>query len=227
MFKTETHLHTKDSSPCGFIKAITMVRRYAEAGYSTLFITDHLTGGFSDKLGDLPWNDKVTIFLAGYYRARLEGEKLGVRVLMAAEVGLRDYPKNHYLVYNIDKAFLEKCEHIFDMNIEQFCDFAHAHGAFVVQAHPFRDGHCFPTPQCIDALEVHNPNPRHENDDERCMAVAAEHHLPMTAGSDAHRDEDVTGTGILTEEKIECAADYLRLLQNGGVQIYYPAQEEA
>ena len=35
MFKTETHLHTSEISPCGKISAKEMVKRYHEAGYKT------------------------------------------------------------------------------------------------------------------------------------------------------------------------------------------------
>ena len=37
----------------------------------------------------------------------------------------------------------------------------------------------------------------------------------MTAGSDAHRYEDVAGAGMGSAEKIETAGDYIRLVRSG------------
>ena len=60
-FKTETHLHTLEGSPDGRLPAAELVRMYHEAGYSTICISDHVKQGYFDKLGDIPWEEKVKI----------------------------------------------------------------------------------------------------------------------------------------------------------------------
>ena len=50
---------------------------------------------------------------------------------------------------------------------------------------------------------------------EKSEAVAKEHGLFMIGGSDAHRDEDSAGSGILTEEKIESAEQFMKILKEG------------
>ncbi len=40
MFKTETHLHVSEVSPCGKVKAIDMVKLYHKAGCKTLFVSE-------------------------------------------------------------------------------------------------------------------------------------------------------------------------------------------
>ena len=214
MFKTETHLHTAEASPCSHIGAAEMVRLYAEAGYKTVFISDHLLRRYFDKLGDLSWKEKTAAFFHAYELARAAGERYGINVLRSAEVCL-DCSKNHYLIYGFDDAFIAEREDLFELSLKEFCDYAHAHGVTVVQAHPYRDDKTTPDLDCIDALEVHNPNPRHENYTDRAIAYAKEHGLAMTCGSDAHRPEDIARGGVATDFEIKTTADYINALMQG------------
>ena len=74
MFKTETHLHTAEVSPCASLRAREMMHRYKDAGYSTVFVSDHFQASTIEKYGRIPWSEKMSIFLAGYYLAKCEGE---------------------------------------------------------------------------------------------------------------------------------------------------------
>ena len=214
MFKTETHLHTSEASPCSRLSAVEMVRLYAEAGYSTIFIADHLLKRYFDKLGDISWREKIKAFFTAYDLAKAEGDRLGVNVLLSAEIGLTCSP-NHYLIYGFDYSFIEEREDLFSLSVKEFCDYAHDHGVTVVQAHPYRDGETVPSEDGIDALEVHNPNPRHENYTDRAIAYAKEHGLAMTCGSDAHRPEDIARGGVMTDFEIKTTTDYVNALMQG------------
>ena len=55
MYKTETHLHTAPVSSCGKISPEDMIRRYAENGYTTVFISDHFAPYHFDTLGKGAW----------------------------------------------------------------------------------------------------------------------------------------------------------------------------
>lgn len=218
MFKTETHIHTREVSDCSRKRARDMVALYKEAGYSTVFITDHFQPNSIDVLGDIPWSDKMAIFLSGYYKAKHEGEKLGVNVLLGAEFRFAD-SKNHYLAYGITKEFLDAHPDLHKMAAAEFLPIARAEGVFIVHAHPYRDDRNCATPELVDAIEVYNSNPRHEDYSERSVALAKEYDLPITAGSDAHRDEDIAGSGIETEEEIKTTADFIRLVKERKVRI--------
>jgi len=218
MFKTETHLHVREVSPCGKLPAAEMVRLYHEAGYRTLFISDHFHKKYFDKLGDISWEEKVDQFLSGYETAKAAAEKTGVHILPAAELRLNG-DCNDYLLYGIDEAFLKKRPDVLEMTIEAFYTYAKEHGVTVVQAHPCRDGVCIPTPEFVDGLEVYNSNPRHENFSEQVMELAQRHQRAMTAGSDAHRLEDVALSGVMTETEICTADDYVRALLRGELKM--------
>ncbi len=218
MFKTETHLHTAEVSRCGKLRAFQMVRAYKEAGYSTLFITDHFQRNTLDALGDIPWAEKISIFLSGYYSAKYEGDRLGVTVLPGAEVCFEGDP-NHYLLFGLTKEFLLANEDLHTYGIEKMREAAHKSGILVVQAHPNRDGACVPVPDKVDGFEVYNSNPRHDDRSDQSFMIAAAHGLPMIGGSDAHRTEDIGGSGVLTEERIESAAQLIGLLRAGRCEV--------
>ena len=212
MYKTETHLHVAEVSRCSHLTADEMIRLYNEAGYSTVFVTDHFNPAyFEDDSRGKTREERVDWFVGGYAAAKRVGDELGMDVIFAMEMHLRG-THNHYLLYGIDRDFLLEAYNMFDKTPQDVYGLAKKHGVTMVQAHPYRDGNCCPTPQCVDAIEVINPNPRHENFDEKAIETARSFDLPMTSGSDAHRPEDVARGGVMTEERIRTTEDYLKAL---------------
>lgn len=218
MFKTETHLHVSEVSPCSQLSAAEMVERYHKAGYKTLVVSDHFQAGYFDSLGDLSWDEKIDTFLIGYHKVKAAAEKVSMNSILAAEIQLKG-SCNHYLLYGIDEAFLKKCPTMLEMNVETFYPYAKQHGITVIQAHPYRDNACNPTPEFVDGFEVYNSNPRHENFTSRAIETAQQYHKPMTAGSDAHRIEDIAHSGVITEQEIRTADDYIRMFYNNELQL--------
>ena len=219
MYKIETHLHTAEVSACSRIKAREMIKKYHEAGYSTVFVADHFQDNSIDVLGDIPWSDKMTIFLSGYYKAKFEGNKLGVNVLPAAEFKLAD-SKNHYLAYGITKEFLDAHPDLHKLTIPEFSKIARENGIILIHAHPYRDGNDNPVPEYVDGVEMYNSNPRHEDNSERSEALVKNNpSLWISAGSDAHREEDVAKSGVISEYEIKTVDDFIKLLRSGEAKI--------
>lgn len=216
MYKTETHLHTAETSGCADVRAGEMVRLYYEAGYKTIFVTDHFSPQFLNHLGDAPWEDKIAIFMAGFYKAVRYARPYDMNVLLAAEITFSDSP-NDYLVYGITREFLNEHPDLCEMGIEKFYKIAQQHNMFVVQAHPNRDNICFPTPQYVDALEVYNSNPRHQDLSDKTEQCADENNLYKTYGSDAHKLEDIGGSGVLSNKEIKSVEDYINLIKSGEI----------
>lgn len=214
MYKTEPHLHVAEVSPCSRLSARDAVRLYAEAGYHTVFISDHLKKTTYESYGDLSWEKKSARFLVGYENAREAGQEYGVNVLLSAELQLSE-SGNHYLLYGFDKEFLDKRQDFFDMSIAEFYAYAKENGVTVIQAHPYRDGAASPAYPHIDAIEAYNSNPRHQNHSERAFLLARENGIPVTAGSDTHRTEDVAFSGVGSSYEIRTAEDYVRLVMSG------------
>ena len=214
MYKTETHLHTSEVSRCGKVSAAEMISRYRDAGYTTVFVCDHFTADYFRRYGDISWEEKVSRHLRGYRAAKEAGDALGVHVLLSSELRFEG-SVNDYLLYGIDESFLLECRGVFSMQIEAFIDYAHARGVSVIQAHPMRGGKCTPTPLYVDGMEVYNTNPRHENFTGETLAIARQHGLLITSGSDAHRPEDIACGGIQTDTPITSAAEYIAALRTG------------
>lgn len=226
MYKTETHLHTSEVSRCGKLTAAEMITRYHAAGYRTVFVTDHFQQKTINKWietkGEMTWAEIVAHFKTGWAAAHAVGEPLGMSVILSAELRLNE-SRNHYLLYgDLDDAFFLDRPDMLAMSIADFHAYAASREVTVVQAHPLRDGKNLPTPNHIDAMEVCNPNPRHINFEDAVTAIARYHSLPMTGGSDAHRPEDVAGSGVLTAEPIRSAGDYAEALRSGSFEIIRP-----
>ncbi len=221
MFKTETHLHTSEVSCCGRLTAAEMVESYKAAGYSTIVVTDHLYKRFADRLGDVSWEQFVDAFLEGYRRARAAAEGLDMVVLLGAELELVCHAgaKRHYLIYGEVEKFLRAHEWIYNMTLEELREATSREGICLVQAHPHRDGEFRPTPEWVDGIEVFNSNARHEDYDFHSIRVAREGGLVMTGGSDAHRAEDVAGSGIMTREPIRTSGELVRAIMSGEAEI--------
>ena len=216
MYKTETHLHVSEVSACSRLSAEEMVKLYFEAGYRTIFVSDHFKQNYFDSLGDIAWEEKIKNFLSGYRKAKALASQYGMHVLLAAEVTL---VPNHYLLYGVTEEFLCKFPALYNMEKDRFYEAAKEHGIFVVQAHPFRDGKCVPTPQYADGFEIYNSNPRHNDFNDKAENIAKENGLYITAGSDAHRLEDIAGSGILTEVEIKTTEDFVNVIKGGAFQI--------
>jgi len=218
MYKTEPHLHTFPVSSCSKLRADQLIRLHKDAGYDTVIISDHFARYHYEKLEErlgrkLSWEEYVDLFRTGYEAAKEAGDACGIRVLYSVELSLG---VNHFLLYGADKAFLMLRSDLFDLTPEAFCAHAKAHGVTVIQAHPLRDGKCTPYPEDVDGFEVLNSHPRHDNHNEEVQAIADRYpHLLQTAGSDAHRIQDIGGTAVLSETPVETVEDYLALLRSG------------
>ena len=216
MFKTETHLHTKETSKCSRLSALEMVKLYSEKGYKTIFVSDHMNSDFLIKNSNLSVFDAVHNFLTGYYNAKEVGDKYGVNVLLSAEYSISfNGIDNHYLLYGIDEEFIYANPNEEKMTIEKLRKITNDVGALLIQAHPFR-GSCFPTPLYVDGMEIYNSNPRHfvKSDEERVSEVIQQFDLFTIGGSDAHLVEDVGLSGIGSNYEIKTAQDFVNLIKN-------------
>lgn len=214
MYKIETHLHTSEGSPCGKLPAAEIVEFYHKAGFKTVFVTDHFVSRLIHSQGQGSWEEKMERYMLGYRNAKAAGDAFGMNILFAAEFQFAD-SKRHYLVYGIDQSFLNTYPNLDQLSLAEFMPIAKKHGLFMVQAHPFRDMTNTPTPEYVDGLEVINSNPRHLPYDELAEETAAQYHLYRTAGSDAHRPEDVGKAYMMSEKEICTVEEFIALVKSG------------
>lgn len=222
-YKYETHMHTREASACASSTGAEMARAHKQAGYTGIFVTDHFFNGNSAIPRELPWQERVERFCLGYEHAREEGERIGLQVFFGFEYA---YHGAEFLVYNLDKQWLLAHENIDLCSPRQALLQMHQSGAFVIQAHPFRErdyiDHIQLFPRDIDGVEAVNAahlgeEGRHMN--QRALAYARMFDLPATAGSDSHSVGCLFGGGVEFPEKLKTPLDYLTNLQAGRVRL--------
>ncbi len=219
MFKTETHSHSLPISICSKIETKELVRLYKDAGFDTLFLTNHFSMSHFEKWGKaMTHSERVDTMYNDYLEAKKEGDKIGLIVLFAVEFSLRG---NHYLLYGATPEFLKLRDDFFDMEFEEFYKFAKAYGVTVIQAHPFWEVTGVATPQCVDGFEGINQGMyATEMHNDLTLNAAKEYGLPISCGSDTHKTEGVGQTAMLSKEKITSAQQYIDLLFKGELILF-------
>ncbi|MCM1190092.1 MAG: histidinol-phosphatase [bacterium] len=218
----ETHMHTSEASACGACSGAEMARAYAEAGYTGIIVTDHFFYGNTAVDRSLPWSEWVDRYCLGYEHAKEEGEKLGLQVFFGWE---SCYRGTEFLVYGLDRQWLLQHPEIRDATVEEQFKLVHEGGGIVVQAHPYREASYISEirlfPQYSDAVEGINASHsslvkgagRHPEFNERAIAYAEEHGLPLTAGSDQHSTEMLWG-GMMFSRRLRDIHDFTRAVLN-------------
>ena len=200
----DLHVHTSETSGCGKVPAAEMARLYKEAGYDGITITDHL---IARKNIEMPTEDRVNWYLGGYRAAKAEGERLGLVVLLGAE--LRFVQGNEdFLLFGLEDSDIPYLMGLLDsgMSEEDFYPLIHSLDRFVmIQAHPFREGLRQMPLDCLDGIEVYNGHPGHDSHNDLALQRA---HLGgadfiFTSGSDAHQVPHVGRGGMLTDVWID------------------------
>lgn len=222
LYQAETHCHTMEVSPCSHIPAKYIVRDYAEAGYKYVFITDHYHPAVleSPAMQGKSWEERVELYLAGYYAAKKAAEGTDVQVMLAMETTLGYDPAigigEDFLLYGFDKRFLLEYPYLYRYGYKEFYRLAREKGYLTFQAHPYRYGLEPVRPICYDGIEVVNTHPRHRSRNDRATDYALENGLYLIGGSDTHAEEDVGRGGILLPEGIGTPMDLVAYYKENG-----------
>ncbi|MBQ9760287.1 MAG: PHP domain-containing protein [Clostridia bacterium] len=218
MNRYELHIHTAECDKAAAMPAAELVRRYHEAGYAGMVVTDHyfdiFDEWFADELKGMSRKEYIHRWLKGYYAAREEGERLGFVVLPGAEVRFKD-TKNDYLIYGVDEQFFYDSPPLSELGSVEWLVNALPKNACVVQAHPFRNDMTVRVPTPLFGLEGFNGgNSRFRN---QMAKTFAEHYgKPITSGSDYHGGKHRFAVGgIETPKLIKTPKDLTDVLRSG------------
>ncbi len=220
MYKIETHLHTTVFSPCGMVEPEETVRRYYQAGYHGLVVTDHYRlDAFQFAGVDLSKpGDKLHAFLEGYRQVKRFADQVGMVTYYGAEIQFAE-SHNDYLLYGFSDVLLADPEKVCRMGVVAFSELARQDGALLIQAHPYRTG-CFPVANClVDGYEAINRHDVHVNRNELALVLANASGLIRTSGGDFHDPEDVCIAGIDAEYLPQNSMGFASLLRSGRYQL--------
>ena len=223
MNRYELHIHTAECDRAAQLPAAELVRRYHEAGYAGMVITDHYFSifdeWFEEELRGMDRRQYIERWLKGYYCAREEGERLGFTVLPGAEVRFQD-GKNDYLIYGLDEQFFYESPDLSKLGSVELLINALPKHACVVQAHPFRNDMLVRDPSPLFGLEGFNGgNSRFRN---QLAKTYAEHYgKAITSGSDYHgiKQKRFAVGGIETECVIRTPRDLTDVLRSGNYSL--------
>lgn len=209
-YKTELHLHTSPASGCSEIPPELAVENYAKLGYHSIVVCNHFYPGmrFVD-------NKKQCIdaYLADYELAVEAGRKHGVNVILGCEIRFSENA-NDYLLFGIDREFLNDAYDCLDMGIEKFSEEFRGDGRLLIQAHPFRNGMTEVPPEYLDGIESFNMHPNHNSRVAMASKYAKKHHLIETAGTDYHHPGHEGMAALLTKSEIKTSSDIVDVLRS-------------
>ncbi len=179
-YKTELHAHTSPVSRCADFKPDEVIKTYAAAGADSIVITNHLTP-------ETIAYDEVKSYLDDYFLALDAGKKLGVKVILGAEIRFEEN-KNDYLVYGICPDDIEKMASYIPRGLREFYKDFKNEKNLIIQAHPFHKGLERAPLDCIDGVESFNLHPRHNRPVGITAKYAKENDLLVTGASDYHHE---------------------------------------
>ena len=219
-FKTELHCHTSEFSYCSGQSGKDKIKQYAEAGYTTVVLTNHYNYNYTG------WEDHVP-FVRRFFEA---GEIMrdaapdGMTVLTGIEMRFPD-TWNDYLVFGLTEEQLLTMPDVCKMHISDFHEKVNEFGGIVIQAHPFRDMMTICRFEWIDGIEVYNGgNKRRNLIYDKTAAFWAEcacetKKFIVTSGSDHHNADNEICGGIITDEAIRSSEQLVSILKSGKYEL--------
>lgn len=216
-YRYEVHMHNCVASKCGKTAPADYISEYKRLGYTGIIMTDHFYHGNTAIDRDLPWEDFVEGFCAGYEQAKEEGDRQGFDVFFAWE---ENFHGDEYLIYGPDKAWLKAHPEIITSTQAEQLELIHSAGGVVVQAHPFRERAYIDTvnlhPYQCDAIEACNYS-NHEYEDILAYHFCRKWGIKMTSGSDIHdvANSAQSQAGMLFKKPLKSIWDYVEAIKTG------------
>ena len=221
MYKYETHSHTFPVSQCAHASVYETVEFYKSLGYDGIFITNHfLDGNISINKNDT-YENKINFHYSDYEQAAEYGRQLGIKVFAGAEVSYRG---TDFLVYGLDKSWFLAHPETEAMKMSEKLRVFAENGAFIVQAHPFREAayidHIRLFPRLIHGAEVINAN-RTDFENSMAKTYAESYNLCHFAGSDNHLGKNQPNlAGMQSERPIADEKDFISAAKAGELEIF-------
>jgi predicted metal-dependent phosphoesterase TrpH len=212
LFLYDPHVHTKETSRCGWIPAATLVELYSRHQYAGIVVTDHMHEGYISLLDcSDDWDACVDSFLTGYRLAKHAqtswyGRHTGHGIALPEN-------NNDYLVYGIDETFLRRNPYMYRMGHSAFYQIFKDE-VLIIQAHPFRDENSTVFFDSVHGIEIINCSPRHDNFNDRALESSINYpDLLRSCSSDAHRPGDEARAALAFNRRIRDSFAFRRAMQ--------------
>lgn len=222
--KIDTHTHTSGVSFCSEVRPEEFAEKYREADYGAVLLTNHYSRMYMFRYGDT-WEKQIRVYLDEYRKAEEAGKKLGLPVLLGAEVAIStpQSPYVEFLLYGADEAFFLANPCLYDKSQAELYKICHDNNVLMFQSHPFRSeqGHFPQDPEYLDGTEI-NCHPYFLRREDEVRAFADKYNLMLVCGSDFHYPYQAGIAATIVPDDITDAkqfADFLR--KNPRPEIWY------
>lgn len=213
--KIDTHTHTSGVSFCSEVPPETYVQKYREAGYGAVILTNHYSRMYMFRYGET-WDAQIKIYMDEYRKAKAEGDKIGLPVLLGAEVAIStpQSPYIEFLLYGANEEFFFSHPCLYDKSQAELYKICHDCGVLLFQSHPFRDeqGHFPQDPEFMDGTEI-NCHPYFLRHEEKVREFADKHDLMLVCGSDFHYPYQAGTAATIVPEGIATAEEFAAYLK--------------
>lgn len=217
-YKIEMHAHTNPVSPCGKCSPKEVIQIYKDLGYQAICITNHCFKYLFDNqeiYQNMSKEEKIDQYINAFDEAKAEGEKLGINVILGAELRFVEN-ENDYLIYGINRDSLLKIYDYLDGTVENFRKNCELPGTLFIQAHPFRSM-CTPvSTELIDGIETFNSHIVNSIVP-RAVRHAKENKVSITiCGSDFHHPDNgnAGAAALLSKTLPEDSHDIVSILKS-------------
>ena len=216
MYRYELHMHTREGSACGHWDAEEMIRAYKVKGYSGAVITDHFIGGNIRVDRNLPWEELVESYTAGYRKSLTLARELDFDLFFGVEeaYGIG----KEFLVYGIEPEFLRERPFLRGAELAVWNREVHAVGGVLIYAHPFRnrpyivDPRVMPDMSLADGVEIFNScNLPEDNVD--AARVFGDADCIKIAGSDNHGVNMDRLSAVVFPHRVRTSAQLVQALR--------------
>ncbi len=221
-FLYETHLHTSPISKCGRYSVRDNLLFYKSMGYRGVFITNHFIDGNFGGDRSLSVEEQIEYYFSECEEATRLGEEIGIDVFYGIE---SSYHGTDFLIFGLDKDYFLSHTELFEMKRSDFLVALREAGAFIVQAHPYREAsyidHIRLFPRHIEAVEVINSSNPAPFMNDLARIYAETYGLLWTAGSDNHfAGEYRYDFGAMTfSHRLESVEDFIASMRRGEGEI--------
>ncbi len=213
LYKTELHCHTAEVSACAAENAADTVKRYVDAGYTTVVLTNHINRS-TKYFNECEYEKAVERFIDGYkvFARQADGK---LNALFSVELRLKGRGDNDYLIYGLTEDFLRRHPDMMEYDIKDIRRLCDENSYLLIQAHPFRTKMTITKPELLDGVEVFNGSTYQMNHNEIADMWANYYGMIKTSGTDHHDPADDATGGILTEEPITDIRGLVDVLKSG------------
>ena len=219
MYKYETHLHTSPVSKCAKSTVKEMLLFYKKLGYDGVFVTNHFIDGNCACDRSASYEDQIKFYFSDYEAAKALENEVGIKVFAGVELSNRG---TDFLVYGLDKEWFLAHPEIMGMKKSEELTLMAQCGAFIVQAHPYREAayidHIRLFPRHVHGVEIYNAS-MNEATNGMARIYAEQYGLIKFAGSDNHKGgEQMRFGGMESKTPITSERDFINRVFAGEMQ---------